>query len=445
MYEYFLKAYGLKKLIHIPDDISDDVSGSINIVISDGGLVEQQADNNEKKWYNNVILHKCINWLIFGVVLSIVTWPAVFAIVLAGVEHHFEWFSSNLFTLTFAFQYVLGYIQYNKVNKKPENIKLVSILYIVGFFVSIAISVVAIILVIFTENMNIYTYIYEHSGPGIKVVFLIILFFTMFFCYSVTISNFITFAVVFIKHANDIKSYSDKLEKCVNDMEDLVIGLIVREYCELKEDYTKSKNSMNHLFSSFIDISSTGCFFMTLNYNTEFISIYNYVDAAFFVLVMAVYVYSIQKVKDSILDIQNVTGSVKFLTKYVERVEFEEFQFQDVTEDSPRVAGSSNDPQKINLRATIGRIVAMNNIRKEHNKEVLLMTIKETTTRTMIKAHENANSLDWIVLYSTLQSNWEYFEVMGVQFDDVTMVQKSIGVILFILGTLVFNNQVITN
>lgn len=456
MHNFILKLYGLKKLIILPTNNNLPIvsSTSINIILDADNNINQVASQISLPWYYNKIFMEFINFIQFVSVLLIICWPLVFAIVLAGVYQEYRWFSSNIFTLTIILQYIFGYYRYSRDNVRILNKKIIDVVFFCGLIVSIINAVVAIILVIFTEEMNIYTYIYGNIGLEAKIVFLIVVFFTFLLSYGIMISNFIVFSMTFINHAGRIKIYGKTLrEFIIGSRDDILIQTIIREYSELKESYMRSVNKMNNLFSSFIIINSIGCYFMSLNWSSNYIYIYNYVNAVFFVLVMSVYIYSIQKVKDNVQDIKNLVNGTTFVNKYLDKMDLETLDIEEDEEGvnalhlntlgvNPLASSSgSGIGNKPSLKGLVTRIM---NTRSIVKSDTFLKTqLKEICTRILINSHENAASLDWIVLYDILQSDWDYFTVMGFALDDQTLIKQSVSVIVMIVMILVFNKQVI--
>ena len=67
--------------------------------------------------------------------------------------------------------------------------------------------------------------------------------------------------------------------------------------------------------------------------------------------------------------------------------------------------------------------------------------IKHMCYGNTINSGQNSGQLDWIILYEKLSEPWEYFKVLGFEFDDVTLVQKFIVIIFGFLGLIGLSDE----
>lgn len=84
----------------------------------------------------------------------------------------------------------------------------------------------------------------------------------------------------------------------------------------------------------------------------------------------------------------------------------------------------------------------INNINKSTLKmDKKIDVIKHMCYGNTINSGQNSGQLDWIVLHEKLSEPWEYFKVVGFEFDDVTLVQKFAVIVIGFLGLLNLNDE----
>ena len=60
--------------------------------------------------------------------------------------------------------------------------------------------------------------------------------------------------------------------------------------------------------------------------------------------------------------------------------------------------------------------------------------------RTMIKGHENAEGIDWLILNEKLGGPWENFKLFGFELDDTTLIKKTTAVVVGLIMLLHLNS-----
>lgn len=305
--------------------------------------------------------------------------------------------------------------------------------------------------------------------------------------------NVILFSYILINHSKNINSYQQKLDLIVQEnINDISIIDIIKEYTELKEYYANSVELLNNLFSSITIFGLLGCYFAIMNFSTTYVGAFTYIDMICFIVVEGVYIYSINRIKKSANDIMDIISSSRFIIRFLDRNDlgtiygdiYDDYAKENsitsdrYTKDSqiiyvdmssinssngkkdkedknnistPIVSTQSNStpilstPSKSISRRSITKKVLIETVdefaksKPDLNKKINI--IKTILLRTSITTNENANELDWIILYSKLSEDWENFKVFGFEIDDATIIQKLIIVIFGFIGILRLNNK----
>jgi hypothetical protein len=468
-YAKFLKVYGLQELIginesHENDDHDDQTIELNNVVIEvdDNQNVVKKAVDNDDSFYRKSFWRFPFNILYYLFVITSISWSVVYAVIQAGREKDIRYITSIVFSFLFVIQYFLGMIYYRtghyrktmKRNKAYMNY-ITKGSYFLGV-VSFIIAVVAVILLIFDSNINIYTEIYSDASLGVKILMCITLFFDQFYSYGIFFTNLVVFTSVFIIHSLQVRNYTEKLEKNVEDYtEELTIESIIKDYSSLKSQHTKSVLTMNNLFSSITLLGLISAYFMTINFDTKFVGILHYVEIVCFLITECVYIYSISRVKLSVSTIGSIINSATFVTRFLSRSEMEQFAGEFTGNVSRRnTTRSTNDSSKDKntMMSTLDtsckttrdlKKVLLTSRQMTNNSRNKIDLIKDLSMRSVIKNHENAESLDWVVLNDKLGGSWENFKLFGFEIDDSTLAKKTIAVVTGLIMLLHLNNTVI--
>lgn len=435
LYTYLLKIYGLKGLLSglYEDDVKKNKETELRQVVidigEDGDIKKDEVSIKiplHRRWY----VRYPINTLQFLMVFSIITWPCVYAVVKAIKDNQFRYISSNIFTFLFVVQYVVGYIYYQtshfrKTMKFNEQYtRFLNIAFILGLCASIALTCAYAVLLGFGINIHIYTELYDNTGTAGKVLLVIAYSITSFFSYNVFFSNLIVFVYIFWIHSHHIDRYSKRLSVYINDVTaELTINSIISEYSELKSQHTQSVNELNTIFSSITVLGVLSAYFMSINYGTNYLSIVHYIEIICFLIIEFTYIYTISRLKLSVADIGTATGSPQFIARYLSRTQLGEF-LGDADKDEDSSIGSFIDRYQ-----------------KKVVSESRMDLVQDLSFRSMIKSHENAESIDWMVLTRKLAGSWENFKVFGFEMDDSTLIQKALVVVTVLIGIIHFDNE----
>ncbi|QKF93979.1 hypothetical protein QKU48_gp0521 [Fadolivirus algeromassiliense] len=505
----FLKSYGLKgfigdKLINKQNDIE---SGSIEITIQNDRVIKKVSEPHIV-WYRNRIVKNIINWIYMVFVLCAVSWPCIFSIGKSIKESDAKYFFSNMFAFMYLSQYIIGIILYrNKFfsdsmkDTDEKNKVLLLLIYIVSCILVIILTVTSIMLLLFSVNINIFSDIYRNANAAEKVFLVIGIAIEKFYSYNIFFVNVIAFSYILIEHSKSIKSYKKKLNQIVKEnINDISITDIIKEYTELKEYYSNSVRRLNNLFTSITIFGLFGCYFTIMNYDNKFIGVFTYIDVVCFIGVEAIYIYSINRIKKAANDIKDIISSTRFVIRFLDRSELSNI-YGDIYENYNKNNSKDNEEEKIYIKDEIDKDPVLDknkpktgkkekqklsvtntddtdnklhqlpntkeNIKvtprfispRSINRQIIMETLDEVSRnqpdinkkiniiktillRTSITTNENAIELDWIILYNKLLEDWENFKVFGFEFDDASIIQKLTIIVLGLIGILQLNDKI---
>jgi len=376
-------------------------------------------------------LYNIINLLIPILILCIIIFPIIYAIIRAISDKDIRYVTGILFRFLFIFQYIFGYTYYKKNNYKKMIKRIHDYKYILKIglicstILSIVISLITIILLIKESDVNIFSDEYNKLNLTTQIIIGIAIFINTYFSYNIFLINLLVFAYIFLIHSLYIKKYTDKLKKYINNNTDeLTITSIINEYSKLKAQYTKSVKNINNIFSSIIIIGVISGYFMIVNYNTKFFNKISYIEIICFLIISIIYIYSINNIKQKVSDIITIINSPKFSEKFLSRVILNQIK-------------SKKD--KLSKEKTLKDITKILSNKSKSNKKNTNL-IKDIAFRNMIKSHENAESLDWLILMDKLNSNWEAFKLFGFDIEDATIIKKIIAIIVGLVMILNLND-----
>lgn len=454
-YNIFLKTYGLQELISInkndDNDDNDDQTielNSVAIEIDNNHNVIKKVVDKDTSFYRNSWLRLPFNMLYCLFVTTCISWTLVYAIIRAVKENDIRYITSNIFTALFVIQYFLGMLYYktSHYKKTMKRHKSYSTYIIRGSYVSsivsVLIAVFAVTLLLLDENVNTYTDVYKDAPIISKVFIVITLFLDQLYSYGIFFTNLIIFTSVFIIHSLQIRKYTEKLETNVEDnAEELTIESIIKDYSSLKAHHTKSVLTMNNLFSTITLLGVLSAYFMTINFDTKFVGMLHYVEIVCFLITESIYIYAISRVKLSVATIGSIINSAKFITRFLSRSDMEQFageyiisQQDDKSLIDSRIKHKRKDKSSNKSIPTNDK----NSINDKHKIDL----IKDLSMRSVIKNHENAASLDWVVLNNKLGGAWENFKLFGFEINDSTLAKKTIAVVTGLIMLLHLNNSI---
>lgn len=463
-YDFFLKICGLIKIISKNksnnSDNSDDENESnakdIIISIDESNNITRKVISNNSLGISNKSFKLIINLCYLLFVLSILSWIIISAIVESIIQKDGRYISSNMFTVMYLLQYITGIIFYrtkfykNTMKNMKNQYTTFYILYIGSFILSITLGLSAIIFLVNDLNINIYTKYYNVTNTVGKVFLSIVLALDKFYAYNIYFINMIIFVLILTNLKCKINLYKKKLEDVIGNNEiNITISDMIKEYVELQACHKKSVNSLNKIFTSITIFGLIGCYFTIINFNTDFVGIFSYIDLAFYLILDCVYFYSINNIRSVIDDIKSVIGSPKFVIKFLSKSEMTGFSgdvYNDYVGDIDEYDEIELDiiePQDKKKTKRVNRMsysIKQPNNTRELNKK--LDVVKNMLYRNIILNTENSADLDWIILYNKLLEPWECFKVFGFDISDDELVQKFISIVLGMFGILQLNGKI---
>lgn len=463
-YKIFLRLYGLKPLISKGDyNVNQDTTANnssgnseikqIDIVIDDGVLT-QEIVKVQKKFYKRKSVRLVLNYIysIFVGILLLI--PIGFALIKSIINSEGKYFTSSFFQIMFLSQFLTGYLVYRdkyiKKNMSPlETYNYISLfVYILSLLVSISLSLLTILLVIFDSRIDNNKEIYNHTDL-IGRIFLVIYFgLHNFYAYNIFFVNGITFALILLSYKISIAQYKNKLESVLGgNLDNIAISDILKEFTEIKSSYTKVVKSLNLMFSTMTILGLLGCYFATLHFDTKYVNILTFIQGGCFIIIAIVYIFSINRIKNSAEDIRKLISGNRFITVFLEKSE-QNLLTGDVYSDYEINPENNKSPSLQKNKTFISRRSALlldeikdDDVKRGQDVSKKIDTIKTMTYRNLININENGNSLDWIILYKKLSEDWEYFKILGFEITDVSLIQRVIAILITFIGLLRINER----
>ena len=430
-YDFFLKLYGLKFLFDKKSAENQDIEfNEIVVSIGSNGELEQAIDPKKNNCLNNKMTLKIVGILYFSLIICLLSWQCIYSIVRSIIELNGKYLTASIFSFVYLGQLISGAIFYNRSYFEKTIIKIkeyhttILIMFIIATTISIILALVAIILLIDGYEIINYTLLYNSATNGQKVILTIILFIESLYAYNIFFVNTIIFSIFLHYQRIGISKYLEKMETLIDgNIQDMTIGSVIDEFAKMQSHYKKSVDNMNNIFTSITVIGIVGSYFVVINIGTSFVTIYSYINFALFLIIEAVYIFSINKINDRKGDIKTLIGSSMFVSKFLNR------------NDLGPIYGDTYELGKSRkINSTIINGMTDEDLDNDKNKKIDL--IKNMTFRSIIISNENGISLDWIVLYNKLSENWQPFKLFGYDFDDTQIVQK-LAVVIFGLSAII--------
>jgi hypothetical protein len=391
-----------------------------NIIITINDDMAQTAyKQNNKCNYNLLQYIFNISYKFF--VSCILLWPIILVAVYAIKFKDSNYFTSNIYLFLPIIQYIMGILYYktnhisNSIKRNIEHMKYILASYILSLIISVCIFISIIVLMACKANLSIFR---ELSSSTDRTGFIVVVIFTglyAFYSYLIILINLTTFGSIFIMHSMEISKYYDKLDKFIDiNSEELSLESITKEHAETKSYYSLSVDKLNNMFSSITIIGFIGAYYVLINHNTKYASIYNYMLLATFAIIELLYVYSINKVKGAVSNITKLMSSEKIISRYLSTVVFKDI-----------IVDNSTDSDQQNSKSSF----PIDGKKIDH--------IIDISTRVSIRVNETLKSLTWHTLQRKLSEPWDCFNICGFDIDDATILNKLITVIV---GTLMLFN-----
>lgn len=405
---YFLKAYGLEPLID--ETVKYDEENQATEVIFDENMKMSVVRQNKISLFLSKWLFRYpINWIYRSFIFIVLLWPIIYGIVNFFITFDISYITTILFHLLFLLQYVYGIIYFRKTHFKEalSRYKLnnkITFVFIITLIVPIFVYISTMMLIVFEQDTNIYSEIWNKIPWYTQIVYGFVLFINVIYSYGLLMTNMIAFFTVFWFHSKEVDKFTKNLDGILdNDSKEFSLSQTMQEFSELKNYHRNSVLILNNIFSSLVVVGIVSFSFVSIQFESNLIGYINLFDLLFFVIVVGIYVYSINKVRSSILDIKNLINNPKYVTKFLPRTELADFVVDD----------------------------------KEKSKDDTILTIikniNRNVYRSLIKDNENSTNIDWLIMMEKLECEWEPFQVFGFDVNDSTLFKKMIAVLFGII------------
>ena len=362
-----------------------------------------QINITEKIVKNRSNIYIFFNIIYNFIVSCIISWSFIYSIILSIIKHEFKYIADNIFQLLFISQYVSGSIYFS--NKHIYDILKYNIRkplsYTFWVYISLGLSLLFTSLTIILFNLNFEIIIYS----GIKNIIIqkwaiillnILLFVDKFFCYLSFFVNLITFCYVKFHNKGKIKSLNNKLDSYNSNNFSYIISIVTEEFFKMRNEHNTTVEKLNYIFSTANITGLLALYFVIKNINNQKFLIMEIINIVLFLIIEAIYLYSINHLKQNIDNIKEEMVSINFLTKIL------------------------NKPQEVILMKNDNN----NNINGEisyHSKISAIASVKSSET------------LDWMIMKEILDSEWDTYKFLGFPITDSYIIQKIFGIIITFL------------
>lgn len=501
-YNAYLRIFGLKSLIPKPRESTyieghegDIPVSEVRITIEDGE-VKNKIIKDDKKWYQLSKIRKPINYSYALFVLALVIWPLIYGIVKAIIEKEARYVTSNIFKIMYGFQLVFGYMYYDRKHHigavSKANKKYIDWALKLSLLIGAILGIVCVVLLNINVNFNTFSEIRDYLNIFGRFCLSVLMFINIYYSFNIFMINTIIFAAIFVTHSLRIIEFKDKLGRTIRDTGEISIKSIVDEYSQLKSEHTQSVNNTNNMFSSIVITGAVGSYFIAMNFDTHFIGVLTYVDAALFLIITGIYIRSLSRVKYHVSSMQSTVNSIGFIRRFLERTPMEYISgdiYKRVNdnpndEESERSSSSLGSPPgthslklsddesngsessvgNVNESDEIGEdteevvedvsdLVSSEDLRgvaKIHNHEEgenntsindSLRYLEKLSLRTNIRVDETIIVTDWILLNTKLGGAWENFKILGFEIEDENLVKQFIAVVMLFTGLFKLNER----
>lgn len=370
-----------------------------------------------KKPYTPHIFYKIVKKLYEIFIFCVIAWTIPYSLYLAICNKNVFIFFRSLFKILYTIQYLCA-TQYFKKQHIYENIICNTTLnYYINTVlplmccISFIISSLNIYFIQLNYNYHIYSEIYENMNNTIFIC--ILFFFDSLYSYISFAINACIFLINMFYHKQIIKDYSINLEIYIRHNINITkkINNIAIEFIKMKSSFNNTVTLLSNFFSS---LTILGLFSLYVYINDINIGAGECINIILFVSVECLYIYSIHIVNEHIEKIRNIicTSIVLATTVFSNNISLYNDKFAICDKET------KNDIDSDEIA---------NNIREEIQSSNILL--KEV----IITNVSNQYMLELLSLRTIINEPWKTFQIFGVEFTDLTIVTKFLGIIIIIL------------
>lgn len=402
----FLKICAFKGVIaeYRYDEDENNQEHELTVDINDQFEISTRVTNKKERFYQDFRFRLPVNIMYLTVVLTCLLWPCVCTVVETVRLQNTVFLTTNIMNFLPFVQYLVGVVYHRtdhffRTTRRSTDYKNV---VFAGLVVGGVLSFMSTVLLLTGVNLGLYTDIFNRLNVFDKGLFVLLFVLTKFYSYSVFFTNLTVFTTVFLIHSSEIQEYSYRLECSVNSNEQgLTIESITKDYSEQKSTYAESVKKLNSMFTSITILGLVSIYYVVLHIDSEYINFYSYFDICCFLITDGAYIFFISMIKNNISTIQSTINTDRFISRFLSRATLEHLRTVNIDKIENTV-GDTDESNSINL-------------------------IKDVVIRTMIKGHENAECIDWLILNNKLGSSWESFKFLGFDMDDSSLAKKIVA------------------
>lgn len=407
------------------------------------------------------VLRKFVSKLYALFITCTILWSVPYGLYMAVRDNNFYLFGRTLFQVLIALQYYYAHNYFNK-NHFYENIvcnsqlkKYIKITTPLSLCISVIIAIINVCLLNYNFRIHIYDDIFFINGKTSKIVISLLLFFDSIYSYLTFILNAFIFSINMLYHRKIVTDYAEKLEEYIKNSIDIIKKLnnIAIEYSQMKNKFSNTVELLNPFFSSLNFIGFIVLFFYLEAINNRTLGIIEYINLTMFILIELVYIIAIQSVNAGINSIGDTLSSNNLITTfYGQKKTIKIMPFIDKRNDD-YLLNSLNIERRGSTVASPAHDLTINvignnthneyhghyNFSKNNNDYQTIIkdltTTQELLKDIMISSISSDHMIDWMILKSIVEQQWESFKLFGIEFNDTSLISKFFGLIIACLVT----------
>lgn len=351
-------------------------------------------------------MSKCAKGFIYTyrvLIWLIISWSIGFSVLYAITSHNINYFLRSIFQMIFSSHYILliRYYSYHidhyyKKIHEYQNLKFIfNVVLIIGMIVVLIFTVIFVISMTLLNTQHVYGALYSASTISGKILLIIISLLDAFYSYTTFLISSCTFCLIMLSHKSNVLTYTEKIV----DYDDttsprIKMNNIVREYPELRDDFSDTVTKMNKFF---VTLNIFGIIGLYIVVKSLIDNTYNYIDlinGLLFICVDYIYISTIQKVRTSVKNILNAIVSSQVIHNMLRKKDH----------IMPSLQGDMNIEK-------IGDAVNQN-------------------LKTLVTMEE---SVEWLMILGIISQKWETFTLFGANIDDTGIIQKVFAIFIGLL------------
>lgn len=388
----------LSHILGLPKIKQNNTNVNLDIEIGSNGInVTTGLINKESCQQKALRILKIVYNIFITVILS---WTVIFSLYGAIAIGNQYYFYRSAFQCIFTLHYVLLLIYFrsnhfsNVVQKSKKLNTIFDILSICSIVLSLLVTVGSVLETCLTSaSTNVYSDLFHYiDSPSGKWGIIILLIFNTLYNYLTFFMTILIYCIIMVNHKTNIVNYKHTIDEYIKTSTKLSnkIGIMTKDFSILHDEFSETVERLNKFFSVLNIFGLIGLFITIksmINGNFNFINIFN---SILFLIVDYVYISITQKVRKIVSDVTTIATSPLFIHKILKTQE--------------------------NINVTID------------NDPFTVEKIGKITEKCLIYNAIQNETLEWLVLYSTLTQEWETFKILGIEITDSTIIQKIVGI-----------------